>query len=116
MSVASDLINGLAAALAIAGTDGMLGRAKDADAPGVPVRFLMSHPRLRDEALINSYGIDAHVITLPCSNAELAAAPPEKFDYIDHEGSERYVFDAVIRKEVGGVPIAWTCFMRGRGV
>jgi hypothetical protein len=116
MAIAADLITGLAQALALAGTDGVLGRAKDPDAAGVPVRFLLRHPSVRDEAIVNAYGVDAHIITIPCSIGELVDAPPEKFDFIDHAGGERYVFDAVLRRTVSGVAIAWTCYMKGKGV
>jgi hypothetical protein len=114
MAIEADYAAQLAQVVALGGTNGMLGRGTAPTAPGVPVRFLLKHPSVRDEAIVNAYGVNAHVITIPCT-PELLPVPPEKFDFIDHVNGERYVFDAVLRREVAGVAIAWTCYMRGEG-
>jgi hypothetical protein len=117
MSIASDMVAQLALAVASQGVAGTFGRAKD-PAAAVPVRFLMKHPGVRDEAIVNAYGVSAQIITLP-HIAEFAAAPPEKFDFViedvDAARPLPYVFDAVVRREVAGVVIAWTAYVKGKG-
>lgn len=117
MSIASDMVAQLAKVIASEGTDGVFGRAKDPKGTaGLPVRFLMKHPGVRDDAIVNSYGVSAQVITLPAL-AEFMATPPEKFDFVvqDTASPVPYVFDAVVRREVGGVVVAWTAYVRGKG-
>lgn len=120
MSIASDMVAQLARVVSTQGHTGRLMRAANADLPGdgVPVRFLMRHPGVRDDAVVNSYGVNAQIITLPHTTA-FAAVPPEKFDLIEEDppgpGARRYVFDAVLPREVGGMVVAWTAFVRGKG-
>jgi hypothetical protein len=119
-SIARDMVTQLAHVLASQGIDGVLIRGATADLPsdGVAVRFLMRHPGVRDENIVNAYGVNAQIITLahlPAFNAE----PPEKFDALEEtlsDGSTRvYVFDAVTRRHFAGVTVAWTAYSRGRG-
>jgi len=117
--LARDYSREFAKALARMGTPGTFGRAKDAPGtPGLALKFLMKHPGLRDDAIVNSYGINAQIITLP-PLAEFLDTPPEKFDWVIEAGTAGkdlpYVFDSVVRKEFGGVLIAWTAFVRGKG-
>jgi len=110
------MINQLARVVASQGIDGTFGRAKDPVA-AIPVRFLMKHPGVREEAIVNAYGVSAQIITLP-HTAEFAAAPPEKFDFVIQDADSEplpYVFDAVVRREVAGVVVAWTAYVRGKG-
>ena len=118
MSIASDMVTQLAAVIATQGIDGTFGRAKDPGAAPTRVRFLMKHPGVRDEAVINSYGVNAQIITL-ANSADFAATPPEKFDYVIQDADDAnplpYVFDAVVRREVAGVVVAWTAYVKGKG-
>ena len=118
MSIASDMVAQLANVLASQGTGGVLRRASDLPSDGVPVRFLVRHPGLRDDGIVNAYGVNAQVITLP-HLAAFDAEPPEKFDALEETLSDAstrtYVFDAVTRKHFAGVTIAWTAYCRGRG-
>lgn len=118
MTIAQDFVAQLARVLAnpSQGQRGILTRAKDALAPGVPVTFLLRHPSLRDEAIVNSYGVDALVITMP-HLPEFTTTPPEKFDVLTRAAGDAlpYVFDAVVRREVGDVIVAWTGFVKGKG-
>lgn len=114
MALAADLTLALSQSIAVAGVSGTFGRAKDAaGTPGITMRFLMKHPSVRDEAIINSYGVSAQIITIPATPV-LVANPPEKFDHVD-QGGARYVFDAVIARTVSDVVIAWTAYVRGKG-
>lgn len=114
MTIAQDIVSQLALVLASQGITGTFGRAKD-PATSTPVRFLMKHPGLRDEAIVNSYGVNAQIITLAHSD-DFAATPPEKFDFIiEANGALPYVFDAVVRREVAGVVVAWTAYIKGKG-
>ncbi len=87
MSIATDMVAQLANVVASQGIDGTFGRAKD-PAASIPVRFLMKHPGVRDEAIVNAYGVNAQVITLP-HTAEFAATPPEKFDFVVQTSRKR---------------------------
>jgi hypothetical protein len=82
------------------------------------VRFLMKHPGLRDDAIVNAYGVDAQIITLPYLS-QFVTDPPDKFDFVVQvpaDGVElRYVFDAVVRREVDDKTIAFTAYVRGQG-
>ena len=116
MGIAQDMVAQLASVVASQGIAGTYGRAKD-PAAAIPVRFLMKHPGLRDEAIVNAYGVSAQIITLPHS-AAFAATPPEKFDFVVQDADANplpYVFDAVVRREVAGVVIAWTAYVKGKG-
>jgi hypothetical protein len=119
-SIARDMVKRLSMLLASEGIDGLLIRGATADLPsdGIALRFTMRHPGVRDELIVNAYGVNAQIITLP----HLAAfndEPPEKFDALEEtlrDGSTRvYVFDAVTRRHFGGVTVAWTAYCRGRG-
>lgn len=117
MTVAHDMITQLSYVLAREGQSGLLRRASDEpDAVGLPVRFLMKHPSLRDEAIVNAYGVDALVVTMP-QIPTFIVQPPEKFDVLTRETDDPlpYVFDSVVRREVGGVIVAWTAFIKGKG-
>lgn len=118
MSIASDMVLQLSRVVASQGIDGSFGRAKDPQGAPIPIRFLMKHPGLRDEAIVNAYGVNAQIITLPHSEA-FAATPPEKFDFVVQDADQAirlpYVFDAVVRREVAGVIVAWTAYVKGRG-
>lgn len=116
-TISQDMITQLALVIAAQGISGTFGRAKD-PATSIPVRFLMKHPGMRDEAVVNSYGVNAQIITLPHSD-DFATTPPEKFDFITEDAagasSLPYVFDAVLRREVAGVVVAWTAYVKGKG-
>jgi hypothetical protein len=114
MTVPADFTRELAAALRLGGTEGGLIRASDPAAPAIPVRFLLSHPSRRDEAIVNAYGVNALVITLPATK-ELLEAPPAKFDLIVLDGAKRYALDSVLLRQVGNRPVAFTCFVKGKG-
>ena len=117
MSIASDMVTQLGRVVASQGIAGTFGRAKDA-AAAIPVRFLMKHPGVRDEAIVNAYGVNAQIITLPHIQA-FADVPPEKFDFVLQDADQAnplpYVFDAVVRREVAGVVVAWTAYVKGKG-
>ncbi len=116
MTIAQDMIAQLASVVASQGIAGTFLRAKDS-AAAIPVRFLMKHPGVRDEAIVNAYGVSAQIITLP-HIPEFAATPPEKFDAVVEDADANplpYIFDAVVRREVAGVVIAWTAFVKGKG-
>jgi hypothetical protein len=117
MTAAHDFINQLAYVLAREGQAGVLTHAGDPDdAPGVALKFLLRHPSLRDEAVVNSYGINALIITMPHVPA-FVVTPPEKFDILKRQTGDPlpYVLDSVVRRETGGVVVAWTAYVRGRG-
>lgn len=115
MAIAQDMINELARVLASQGSSGDFGRAKDAAAPPLAVRFLIKHPSVRDEAIVNAYGVSAQIITLPAL-PEFVALPPERFDFIVQQPSDApYIFDAVVPRIVAGVIVAFTAFVKGKG-
>lgn len=119
-AIAQDYIRELAMALRLGGTDGGLIRASDPTAEPFPVRFLLSHPNRRDEAIVNAYGINALVLTIPAS-AQLVAEPPVKFDLIVFNlntlpgGSKPYSLDSVLMRQVANTPVAFTCYVKGKG-
>ena len=117
MTIAQDIIAQLGNVLATQGHPGAFYR-KSAPTVAVPVRFLMRHPGLRDEAVVNAYGMNAQIITL-AHIPEFITEGPDKFDRIvqdiDAANPLPYVFDAVVRREVGGVVIGWTAYVKGKG-
>lgn len=117
MGIAADMIRQLGYTVAREGVLGTFGRAKDS-AVAIPVRFLMKHPGLRDDAIVNAYGVDAQIITLPYID-EFVTEPPDKFDFVVQtpaSGIElRYVFDAVVRRVVSDTTIAFTAYVKGQG-
>lgn len=115
MSIARDMVQHLAHALDAAAMTGLYFKAADDEAaPGVPVRFLLRHPGVRDEAIVNAYGVNAQILTF-AAEGPFAAVAPEKFDRVVQAGALRYVFDAVLRRSVGDVVIGYTAYVRGKG-
>jgi hypothetical protein len=118
MTIAQDMIAQLAGVLASQGIPGVFYRqgVQQSGGTGTPLRFLKRHAGLRDEAVVNTYGINAQIITLAHS-PEFEAREPEQFDAVvqalDAAKPIPFVFDAVVRREVAGVVIAWTAFIRG---
>lgn len=112
--IAQDLASQLTRAVATQGTSATFYRAKVASDPGVAVRFMLRHAGNRDEAIANAYGVNAQVLTFAHA-APFTSQPPEKFDYVVHAGGERYVFDAVLPRQVDDIVIGWTAYVRGKG-
>lgn len=118
MNVAQTMVQQLARVLASEGMSGLFVRAgQNPQDTGVPIRFLLRHPGVRDDAIVNAYGVNAQIITMAhcaCFDQE----GPEKFDYLLQGPREdlRYVFDAVTARVVGNVTVAWTAYCRGKGV
>lgn len=114
MSIASDFIANLSRMLALAGTDGELVYAEDSMGPRTPIRFLLNHPTMRDEAVVNAYGISALVLTMPAT-ADLLAKPPRKFDVVLVKGAKPYALDAVKHHQAGNTVVAFTAYVKGKG-
>lgn len=117
MGFAQDVINQLALVLAREGATGRLIHVNDPPGtPGVTLRFLVKHPSLRDESIVNAYGVNAQIVTMS-HQPEFETAPPEKFDRIERVTGDPlpYVFDAVVRREVAGIVVGWTGFIKGKG-
>lgn len=108
------MVRALAAVLASEGMSGRFYRANETEASAVPVRFLLRHAGVRDEAIVNAYGVGAQIITL-AAVPPFDCAPPQKFDRIVQGAHLLYVFDAVIPRTVGDVLIAYTAYVRGKG-
>ena len=116
-AIAHDMAASLARVLATEGMPGVFVRATQANEypeAGIPVRFLMRHPGVRDEVIANAYGVNAQIITLPHCY-DFNAKPPQKFDAVVEGEAVRYVFDAVLPRVVGGCIVAWTAYCRGSG-
>jgi hypothetical protein len=113
MPVAHAFIAQLDRALAIAATRATL-KHPEADAEPRSIEFLLDHPRTRDEAIVNAYGVSALVLTIP-ARAELVADPPRKFDVVTFFDGEQYVLDAVITRQANGIPVAFTAYVKGKG-
>lgn len=64
---------------------------------------------LRDEPIINAYGIDAVVISI---KADDLPAAPKKFDRLTIAGTINVLHD-VREVNLGGVVIGWKCYVRG---
>lgn len=124
MSIASDFIANLNRMLSLGGTDGFLVYADSPTVPPFAVRFLLGHPLMRDEALINAYGVNALVITLPATPT-LLAKPPKKFDLIllakppttpPTTGlTAPYALDAVKLHQLANTAVAFTAYVKGKG-
>lgn len=114
MSIAADFTRHLARLLAIGGTDGTLLYQDDPTGPGVPIRFALNHPLTRDDAIVNAYGVNALVLTIPVSPA-LLAKPPRKFDVVRVKHAKPYVLDAVKLHQVDNTGVAFTGYVKGKG-
>lgn len=117
MSIAQDMITRLAASLASEGVPGKFYRqgVQQSGGAGTPLRFHLRHASLRDEAIVNAYGVNAQIITLAHS-ADFAALAPDQFDAVTQDIDAPpvpIVFDAVVRRVVGGVVVAWTAYVKG---
>jgi len=111
---AAALIAQLAAVLSREGMSGSYVRAGADEATGVPVRFLLRHPGVRDDAIVNAYGVGAQIVTL--AHAPMfAAMPPGKFDSLLQASGARLVFDSAVPRALGDVVVAWTAYCRGAG-
>lgn len=119
MSLADEAIRELGEALRLLGADGALVRHEAPQAPGVPVRFLLNHPNRRDEAIVNAYGVNALILTFAAS-ATLVANPPKKFDQVLPDGpalaGKSYSIDAVLTRQVQGVVVAFSAYVKGAPV
>ena len=114
-ALAQDFISQLQLALRRAGTHGQLVRPGAALAPR-DVVFLLDHPRTRDEAIVNAYGVNALLLTFLAS--ELMANPPIKFDLVSVGAgptAQTYALDAVVMRQVQDVPVAFTAYVKGKG-
>jgi hypothetical protein len=109
------VIDQLAQTLAREGICGAFVRAGADPATGINVRFLMRHPGVRDEAIVNTYGTGAQIITL-AHLPPFTTDPPARFDYLLEGGEFRYVFDSFVRRAVGDTTVAWTVYCKGLGV
>lgn len=64
---------------------------------------------VRDEAIVNAYGINAVIMTMRASEAPV---PPEKFDSFVVHGV-RHTADAVHPVNLNGDVIGWKIYVRG---
>lgn len=118
--LAHQYIAQLKRALAVGGTLGKLMRAKDPAGTPLPIRFLLKHPGVRDEAIVNSYGVDALILTIEVQPA-LVQLPPEKFDRVIFDDPSlpatpySYALSDVLVRQVNNVPVAFTAYVKGKG-
>lgn len=63
-----------------------------------------------DQALIQSYGVGARIITL---KASAITVPPEKFDRFTVQ-SETYIAEAVVPVHLNGALIGYRVYIKGR--
>lgn len=113
MTIAADVAQQLRRVIASQGCSGTFHRAADATGPGAPVRFLLRHPSVRDDAVVNAYGVNAQILTF---DAGAFTPPPETFDSVLHAGNgARYVFDAVVPRIIADEVVGWTAYVRGDG-
>lgn len=118
MTIATDFIANLGRMLQLGGTDGSLIYADAPNDDPVPVRFLLNHPLSRDEAIVNAYGVNALVLTIPAT-AALLPKPPKKFDLIVFDlnqgaGATPYALDSVKLHQLLNTPVAWTAYVKGK--
>jgi len=119
MTVAPRFIAHLSRMLAEGGTDGSFVYADTPDMQPMPVRFLLNHPGLRDESIINAYGVNALILTFPAT-PEFKARPPRKFDLVVFDvdqgatGAKPYALDSVKLHQANNTAVAWTAYLRGK--
>ncbi|WP_088956331.1 hypothetical protein [Variovorax sp. HW608] len=114
---ATAAIQSLHVSIRMLGVSGQLVRASDPDASPLPLRFLRTHPQRRDEQIVNAFGINALILTLP-PIAELLAKPPAKYDLVLVGTPEQptYALDTVLARMLDDTVIAFTAYVRGRTV
>lgn len=113
-NAASAAIRSLNVSIRMLGVSGKLVRADDPTGEPLALRFLRMHPQRRDEAIVNAYGINALVLTLP-PLPELLAQPPKKFDLLLVATPEQpsYALDTVLTRMLDDTVVAFTAYVRG---
>ena len=67
---------------------------------------------VRDEAIVNAYGVGAKIITVKASDF---TTPPEKFDTFQFDGNnETYKADTVNPKHIGAEVVFYTIYIKGK--
>jgi len=75
-----------------------------------PVKLGFKTAGVKDEEVVNSYGLGAKIITIDIDTINVT---PKKFDFI-HVDSNKYVFESVHPIYLGGNQVGWKAFVKGK--